>query len=165
MYAETTEGAGGSTRTGIAVANPSSSPVSLTFELHTLEGIRLEATGTQTIPALGQRTMFVDQIPGFESIAKPFQGVLAVRTAGDESVAVTGLRGRLNESGDFLIAATPPTLEQARPSTTGVVFPYLRVGGRDTAQFVFFAGTAGQITRAELRFLSETGLSLVLTLT
>ena len=164
MYAEIAGEAGGSTRTGVAVANPSSSAVTLTFELHTLGGIRLEATGAQTIPALGQMTMFVDQIPGLESIAKPFQGVLAVRAAGDESVALTGLRGRVNERGDFLIAATAPTLEQVVPLTTGITFPYLVVGETDTAQFVFFAGSAGQTTRGALRFLSETGQNLVLTL-
>ena len=164
MYAEITGNARGSTRSGIAVANPSSNPVSLTFDLHTLEGIRLDATGTQTIPALGQMTMFVDQIPGFESIAKPFLGVLGVQTSADESVAVTGLRGRLNERGDFLIAATAPTLAQTVPSTTGITFPYVVVGESDSAQFVFFAGSAGQITRGELRFLSETGQKLTLTL-
>ncbi len=164
MYAEITEEAGGSTRTGIAVANPSSNPVSLAFDLHTLGGTRLDATGAQTIPALGQMTMFVDQIPGFESISKPFQGVLAVETSADESVAVTGLRGRLNERGDFLIAATAPALAQTIPSTSGITFPYLEVGESDSAQFVFFAGSTGQITRGKLRFLSETGQKLTLTL-
>jgi hypothetical protein len=79
-------------------------------------------------------------------------------------VNVTGLRGRYNERGDFLITTTAPIPESAAPSISELIFPHLVDGGGYTTQFVLFSGSPGQTANGVLRFFSQSGGSLNLTL-
>ena len=59
-----------------------------------------------TLAANSQVGTFLSQIPGFQYVSLPFQGLL--RLTSSTPIAVVGLRGRYNERGDFIITTTPP---------------------------------------------------------
>src|SRR5881628_3768196 len=99
----------GSIRTGIAVANPSQNPVTLSFEVTGQPGIG-RRTATLVLPPQGHAAMFLNQIPGFESMPSPLQGLLRI-SAGAASISVIGLRGRYNERSDFLVTTVTPVNE------------------------------------------------------
>jgi len=166
LYAQVSgvNGRPGSIQTGVAIANPASTAVGVTFELNTLDGTATGLTGTATIPAGGQTATFLNQIKGFESLPTSFEGVLRITTASFSGLAVTGLRSRYNERGDFLITTTPPVTEFAGTASPSLmVFPHLVDGAGYTTQFILYkpydvpaAGT--------LRFLSQAGDALSLSL-
>jgi len=72
------------------------------------------------------------------------------------ALAVTGLRARYNERGDFLMTTTPPISESSAPPIGQLFFPQLAVGGGFSARLILFSllGTAsGTVT-----FVSQSGL-------
>jgi hypothetical protein len=144
----------GTIATGIAVSNPSSSNVTISFGLTNLDGTPAGSGGTMTVPAAGQIDMFLNQIPGFSSIPPSFKGILRISGA---NVFVTGLRGRYNERGDFLMTTTTPVDENAPPSSSELVFPQVPDGGGFTTQIILFSGTAGQSTSGALQFETQSG--------
>ena len=152
-YAE----ASGSIQTGIAVSNPSSSNVTVSFDLTNLDGTSTGITGSTTVPATGQIAMFLNQIPGFSGLPASFKGILRVSSA---NVFVAGIRGRYNERGDFLITTTTPVNENAAPSSSQWVFPQLVDGAGYTTQFILFSGTSGQFASGVLQFSSQSGQPL-----
>jgi hypothetical protein len=163
LYAEARDAANGSIQTGIAIANPSASNALLSFELTNMAGQSVGLSGSYTVPANGQVALFLNQIPGFQSLATPFQGVLRVSTT-SAGIAVVGLRSRINERQDFLITTTP-SIDEAGPSTTAeLVFPHFADGGGYTTQFILMSGTAGQSAAGTLRLYTQTGEALTLTL-
>src|SRR5207253_2002768 len=100
-------------------------------------------TGSISVPALGQRALFLNEIPGFESLAGPFAGILRIAPADSADITVLGLRGRTNERGDFLITTTPPTNENASTNSQ-IMFPHIVDGGGYTTQFITFGGTPAE---------------------
>ena len=152
MYAESAS----PVQTGVAVANPSSTPATVTFELTTLAGVSTGLTGTATIPGDGQIAKFLDQISGFENLTTPFQGVLRITTTSTAGLSIVGLRGRTNSRGDFLITTTSPVDENATASTAEQLFPHFAAGGGWSTQLILFAGS-GTTTGGDLRFLSQAG--------
>ena len=164
LYAEVSDAGSGSIQTGIAIANAAATNASVTFELNTLSGEPTGLTGSYTVPANGQVALFLSQIPGFGSLAAPFQGVLRISTTSPTGISVVGLRGRTNERGDFLITTTPPVDESSPATTAELVFPHLADGGGYTTQFVLFSGTADQSSSGALRFFAQNGQQLYLTL-
>jgi hypothetical protein len=155
MYAESSS----SIQTGVAISNPGSSNVAVNFDLTNLDGSSTGLTGTTTVPATGQIAMFLNQIPGFSAPSSSFEAVLRISGA---NVYVTGLRGRYNERGDFLITTTAPVDEKAAPSPAELVFPQLAAGGGYTTQIILFSGTAGQSATGVLQFVSQSGQPLIL---
>jgi hypothetical protein len=85
-----------------------------------------------------------------------------MRITSDAAVAVTGLRSRINERGDFLITTTPPSAESASPSAALRVFPHLANGDGYTTQFILYSGNAGQAPVGELQFYGQDGNALSL---
>ena len=90
------------------------------------------------------------------------QGVL--RITSPTPVSVMGLRGRYNERGDFLMSTVPPSNEASPPATTSLYMPHFVDGGGYTTQFILFSGSANQSSSGTLRFFSQTGQPLSLTL-
>jgi hypothetical protein len=165
MYAELsgTPGQIGSIQTGVAIANPSTSPAPVVFELNTLSGASTGLTGSMTVPANGQIAVFLGQIPGFSALANPFQGVLRVSTSSSGGISVTGIRGRYNERGDFLLTTTQPS-DESRQSTAEQFFPHFADGGGYTTQFILFNGSADQASSGSLRFFGQSGQPISLAL-
>ncbi len=152
--------AAGAIQTGFAIGNPSTTDVTISLELTTLDGKSTGLTGKATVPGSEQVAMFLNQIEGFRTLPTPFQGVLRISGA---NVFVAGLRGRYNERGDFLITTTPPVDETATV-TSELLFSHFADGGGYSTQFVLFSGSAGPIPNGSLRFLAQTGRAIGLTL-
>lgn len=159
LYVEATS----ATMSGIAIANASPTPAAVTFELTRLDGSSTGLTGTATVPGNGQVAQFLNQIAGFWSLPMPFQGILRASTGSGSRIAVTGLRGRNNERGDFLITTIPVVDEAAAPSSAEVFFPHLVDGEGYTTQFILFSGTANQALSGTLQFFRQSGQALDLT--
>ncbi|PYS33158.1 MAG: hypothetical protein DMG14_32415 [Acidobacteria bacterium] len=162
MYAEASGNFGqyGSIQTGIAIANTASTSVPVTFELTSLTGASTGLQGSVTVPPQGQVALFLSQIPGFQSLPRPFQGILRISTNSAPGISIMGIRGRYNERGDFLITAVPPMSEAATASSAEIVFPQWAIGGGYSTQFVL-SGLPGQTSAGELRFFSPTGQPLM----
>src|SRR6185503_2128158 len=96
----------GSIQSGIAIANASSASTMVNFQLTNLDGSPTGLSATAAIPGSGQLAIFLNQIPGFETLPRNFRGILRVSTGGTfpSGIAVVGLRGRYNERGDFLMS-------------------------------------------------------------
>jgi hypothetical protein len=155
MYVETSSGRPGSLQTGLAIANPSESKVTVQFESTNLAGRRSLSTSIE-IPANGQVAQFVGQLVGFS--LSP--GVLRISTASPQGISVIGLRGQSNERGDFLITTAPPANEANPNSGAEFMFPHIVDGGGFTTQFILFSETAGQSPTGVVRIFSQSGQPL-----
>ena len=69
-----------SIQSGIAIANPSGSAITVNLALFTLSGTSTGISGTLTIPGRGQVATFLEQVPGFERMTAPFEGILRIST-------------------------------------------------------------------------------------
>lgn len=166
MYVESrgSFGAPGSTQSGFALSNPSSEPVSVNLELTTMSG---EPTGIPVsidLPSRGQKSMFLNQIDGFRALPSPFQGQLRISTSAPGGLVATGLAGRFNERGDFLITTTAAADETSEPSTAELFFPQIADGGGYTTQLILLSGSPGPDPSGRLRFFSGSGQPLALRL-
>jgi hypothetical protein len=164
VYVESagTRGPAGSIDSGIAVANASSSPATVTFDITDLAGAPITAIPpvTRSLAASGQTAAFLSEL--FASLPKPFKGVL--RVTGSATLSVVGLRSRINERGEALYTTTPPANEAAAATLSELFFPQVADGGGYSTQFILFSGTAGQSTSGVLKLLKQDGTSFGLTL-
>jgi Beta-propeller repeat len=150
-----------STRSGVALANPASAPVSVTFQMRSLDGTLLRTSQPLVVPANGQVSLALNSIPGFESLAAPFEGVLTVTSNSNQGITAAGFHLVNNERGNILFTAIGPLKEDAG-ATQQVVFPHIAEGGGYTTQFVVISGD--QANTGVLSFFSEDGNPLNLTL-
>jgi hypothetical protein len=153
----------GSTRSGIALANPSAASATVVLEMRSLGGSLLKTSQPLQIPAAGQIAYFLNQIPGFETLVAPLEGVLRVVATSPQGIAASGFRAVYNERGNILYTTTGPLVESAG-SSAQLVFPHIAEGGGYTTQFVVVGGTTGQGNAGVLRFFNQGGDPLNLTL-
>ena len=164
LRVEATDASEGTVQTGVAIVNPSSSDITVTFELLTSGGGSTGLTGSVPVPGNGQIAQFLDQIQGLASVTTPFEGVLRISTASADGIALVGLRSRVNERGDFLITTTTLVDESAADVTDELLFPHLVDGGGYTTQFIQLSGSTDQAMIGTLQFFSQTGSALSLPL-
>ena len=164
LRVEATDASEGTIQTGVAIVNPSSSDITVTFELLTSGGGSTGLTGSVPVPGNGQIAQFLDQIQGLASVTAPFEGVLRISTAAADGIALVGLRSRVNERGDFLITTTTLVDESADDVTDELFFPHLVDGGGYTTQFIQLSGSTNQAMIGTLQFFSQTGSALSLPL-
>lgn len=147
--------------TGFAVSNAGSTiPVPVSFDLTNLDGTSTGLHGEIDIPAGGQIARFVTQIPGFEELAVPFQGVLHLSAPTD--VSVIGLRGRYNVRSDFLMTTVPAVNQNDDYFNLSLrysefIFPHFVDGGGFTTQFVLFSGWTSGAVNGTLDFFTQDG--------
>jgi len=153
-------GSSGSLQSGLALFNPSSDPISVSMELISLSGASTGLSASMDLPGLGQRAMFLNQIPGFTGLPSSFQGQLRISTNTPSGLVVTGLAGRFNERGDFLITTTAAVDETSAPSRAELFFPQIADGGGYTTQFILLSGLPDQIHAGRFRFFSSSGQPL-----
>ena len=158
MYAEADNS--NAIQTGVAIRNAGSTDTSVNFELTSLNGTSTGLSGKLVIPPSGQRSLFVNQIPGFESLPMPFKGVLRISST-DVNITVLGVRGRSNERGDYIFTTTPATDENAA-QRSALVFPQIANGGGYSTQFIMFSGTPAEPASGNLQLFGQTGASLTL---
>ena len=123
----------GSISTGLAIANTAATPTTVTVDLINADGSPSGIRGTLRIPASGQTSTFVDQIPGFERMESPFSGTVLITS--ENPVSVTGLRGRYNEASNFLVT-TLPVIPDGPAGNAERVFPHLADGEGYSTQFI-----------------------------
>jgi len=168
MYTESLgdfdSGTAGTTRSSIALANPSEVPASVTLELRSLDGMLLRTSQPVQVPAIGQVALLLNQVPGLETVAVPFEGVLRVVSNSPQGVTATAFRSVNNERGNILYTTTGPLSEDAG-SAEQLVFPHIAEGGGYTTQFIVIGGASGQGNAGVLRFFNQEGNPLNLTLT
>ncbi len=157
VYVESSD----STQSGIAIANPSSSPATVRIELIDMNGASVAET-TFALAGDAQLASFLSELSGFQALSLPFQGLL--RLTSTSPVAVAGLRSRNNERGDFLITTTPPVPEGAAPAGSELFFPHFADAGGYTTQFIIFSNSTGRSLSGSVRFFSQSGRSLDLKL-
>jgi hypothetical protein len=159
MYMESsgTRGQSGNIEGGVAVANLSSSPTNVTFELTHLDGRSATSPVSISLPGSGQTAKLLPEL--FPSMPSPFKGVLRI-TANSPGISVANLRVRYNERGDFLITTTPTSVESNPPMSTPLVIPHLTDGGGFTTQLILFSGTAGQPSLGNLSIFDRNGYAL-----
>jgi len=172
LFAETSGDFGvaqmGSLQTGIAISNAGSmAPVHVTYDLTSLNGASTGLQGSIDIPAGGQTAKFLGELPGLQNLPASFQGVLRISAA--RPVTITGLRGRFNERGDFLVTTVPPVNENdpyfyLNLQYSNFVFPHFAAGGGYTTQFVLFSGWNTGSTSGTLRSFTNSGVALPSTL-
>jgi C-terminal processing protease CtpA/Prc len=155
-------GTAGSIETAVAITNRSTSAASITVELFNLDGTPVGLSGNLVVPAGGQVSRFLRQIPGLASLTLPYRGV--IRVSSSSAVSVAGLRGRYNERNDFLITAITPVDESIAATEDDLLFPHFVQAGGYTTQFILFSGAVGQQSSGVLRFASQAGEPLNLTL-
>ena len=148
----------GGMRTGVAVVNTASTAADVQFELLDLAGGAPGHSGSITLDANGHRSLFIDEIPGFQNLPSSFRGVLLVY--GNAPISVLGLRGRVNERGEFLISTTPAIADNAATTTEEMIFPHIVSGGGYTTEFLLMSRGAASEGTVLLR--SQSGAELAL---
>ena len=131
-------------RSGIAIANPSGSAVDVTIEF---AGV----PKTLSIPSRGQTALFLDEMVTLPDLSAAFRTMLWITSP--VPIAVTGLRSRTNERGEFLITTTTPMDETVPPSPTELFFPHFAEGGGYSMQFILF----GRASSGAMYLLDQAG--------
>ena len=155
------ERAGPSLQSGLAIANTSANPAVVNFEVTNLDGQPIGLTGSMTVGAARQVAVFVNEIPGLRSLDLQFRGVLRI-TSPSAGLGITGLRGRTNERGEFLITTTPPLFESDSPPAGELVIPHLVDSGGYTTQLILYGAYAGQNSAGLIQFFTQAGIGLEL---
>jgi hypothetical protein len=156
MYAESNTGT--SVRTGVAIQNSALTSTTVNFELTGLDGTSTGLAGTITLPASGQRALFLDEIPGFQSLPLPFKGILRISSS-NVNITAVGLHGRWNERGDFIFT-TISAINEGAPTNSKVVFPDIVNGAGYSTQFVLFSGKPGEPASGNISLFSQNGAKL-----
>lgn len=149
LYAEIA----GSVNAGLAIANPNSSPVTISFQFIDAAG-NSAGTGTTTIAANQQIAQFLDQAPFKVYRTATFQGTFSFTST--LPVAVVALRGLTNERGEFLMSTLPVVDTTAVPTTGTVTVPHFADGGGWITQVLLVNPTEEPVT-GSLRFLNASG--------
>jgi sugar lactone lactonase YvrE len=161
IYAESSgsNGQPGTIQSGIAIANDTSTPATVTLELTNLDGSSsgLPVPTSQSVPPFGHFSEFLLQ--AFPDLPNPFKGVLRVSSI-SAGISVVGLHSRYNERGDFLISSTPPAAEPTSPGAAELVLPHLPDGGGYTTQIILFSQSPGQSSSGSLILLQDSGQPL-----
>ncbi len=137
------ESRGALVQTGVALAGRTGSPATVNLQLFNMDGTPAGVATTLTIPANGHVAMFLSQIPGFASLPAPFSGVLRATGSG---FSMTGLRGRYNERGEFIITANSPVNENSIQTSSELLFPHVAFGSGYEMQLVMVGGGFSQVT-------------------
>ncbi len=130
-----------STRSALALVNPSLGSVTAMLILRDSEGIERART-TETFGAGEHRPLFVDEL-GFPGIDN-FQGSLTFRTTSGELGAIT-LRQNSNLRNEAIFATLPVVDLSIPPTSDTVVFPQVGVGQGLATQIVLINPTGGPI--------------------
>ena len=115
------------------------------------------------MPAHGQRALFLDEVPGITALPNPFKGIVRIHAANNTNIAVVGLRGHVNERGEFLVTTTQPSNE-SQQAASSLVFPHVVDGGGYTTQFILFSGTSAEPASGALNLFSQSGGGLTFNL-
>lgn len=147
---------GNTVNTGLAIANPNSSAVDVSFSFTDSTGSDF-GPGILQIPANGQIANFLNQSP-FNSPGS-FQGTFGFSAS--LPIAVVALRSYINAKGDFLMATLPVINAAALPNTGTLVLPHFADGGGWVTQILLVNPTGATIS-GTIQFTNDAGANVTL---
>ncbi len=141
--------------TGVAVANPGGSMITLQLRGLQLDGVTEAGQGTLDVPGGGHRALFAGQL--IAGLPADFVGVMELTS--DQPFVPLTLRTLTNQRGDFLITTFPVAdLQTTAPSP--MIFPQAAGGGGIISQFIFLS--SGQAASLSLNYFGDDGHPLPL---
>ena len=147
--------AGTFVNTGLAIANPNESSAVIQFFF---TGTRNDS-GSLIIPPRGQFSKFLDEF-AFNA-GSSFEGSFTFTS--NVPVAVTALRGVINERNEFLVTTLPVAETGQLPLPTDtIIFPHFADGGGWTTQLALVNPTDSRI-EGTIEFVNEAGSAVTLT--
>jgi Zn-dependent metalloprotease len=152
------------TYTGVAIANPAASQVSVTYTLRDQSGQTL-TTGHGTMPAGTHRAKFIhefrDLAPDFNLPANFSTAILygSLEIASTGPLSVLGLRLTTNQRGETLLTSTAVADVSKPASNSPVYFPQLADGGGYTTSIIL-SNTTGATETGTLAIFDNDGNAL-----
>ena len=143
----------GAVNTGVAIVNPNSTAVTVSFYLTDASGQNFGG-GNFSLPANSQIAHFLNEAPFNET--GTINGTFTFSSTAP--VGVIALRGFTNERGEFLMTTLPVADLSASASSDVVFFPHYASGGGWTTQVVLVNTTDGAIS-GTVQFLGSGGSS------
>ena len=131
----------GPVNTGVAIANPNSSAVTITFYFTNAAGQKF-GNGSFSIPANGQIARFMTEDPF--NVGTSAQGTMTISASAP--VGVIALLGYTNERSEFLITTLPVTTNLSAAASGPVYMPHFADGGGWTTQVVLVNPTVMPIS-------------------
>jgi hypothetical protein len=147
-------------QSGIVLANLSGGSATVRLELINLSGASVSSS-TMVLPANTQQLKLLNDIPGFQNLRLPIEGLLRITSTAP--IVVAGLRSRTNERGDSVITTIPPVPESSSAAAE-LFFPHFVDGGSYTTQLILFSTSPGDSVNGAIRFYSKSGQLLDLKL-
>jgi hypothetical protein len=159
IYAEVSSTSGTTLNTGLAIANPNSSPANINFFYTDATGTRV-GTGSLQVLANQQTVGFLNS-PPFNVPGTTFQGTFSFTS--DQPVGVLALRGLLNERNEFLMS-TLPVIDTTQPPNSGtIVIPDFADGSGWTTNILLVNPTASAMS-GSVQFVDTGGNPATLTI-
>jgi hypothetical protein len=146
----------GTLDTGVAIANPNSTPATINFSFTDATGASA-GTGSTTIPANAQIAQFLDQPPLRVYSTPTFQGTFNFTSS--VPVGVVALRGLTNERGDFLMSTLPVIDTTVTPANGTIVVPHFADGGGWITQ-IFLVNPTGNPMSGTVQFTDANGAAV-----
>jgi hypothetical protein len=161
IYVENSGEAGkpetGAVRTGVAIGASSAGAAQLTIELTSSQGTVISSASLVLNPN-SDVFYWSDQIPGLESLAIGFEGML--RISSDSAVSVTAIRSAVNSRRETLWTATPALSLPASSLTSELIFPQMIDGGGYSTRLLLSNGTGNSLFSGDLLFFNGAGQPL-----
>jgi hypothetical protein len=160
VYVESqgTPGTVGSSETGIALANPTSSAVVANLELTQADGTPAGTSASIMIPPGGQIARFVKEL--IPDVPDTFSGVLRVSSA--SPLTGIGLRLTTNGGGDYLMSTIPAVSETQNDAAQQLLFPHIVFGGGFTTELILLNRQPSASSSGEVIFSAQDGSPLSL---
>ncbi|MBI3939284.1 MAG: hypothetical protein HY315_00480 [Acidobacteria bacterium] len=145
--------------TGVAVANPNSTPARVTATLFDSSGALMAALGLPAIPPRGQTAAFINDL--FPSLRAPFRGVLEITS--DVAVAALTLRQSVNARGEIVLTTLPVADLSTAVGFNPATLPHIGSGSGLRTQFILLNPTETAVT-GKLLFRGQEGQPLALSI-
>jgi hypothetical protein len=124
---------GAGTRTGVAVANTSSSSTALNFQLLDLNG-NTQSTASRTLQPRSQLAIFTDEL--FPDVSDGFNGVIEI--SGSNAFVALSLKVTRNSRGDFILTTLP--VADRLDSQNATLLPQIALGSGFSTKLILLNG-------------------------
>lgn len=145
---------GGAVNTGMAIANPNSEDVTVTYTITDSNNVQFFVDGSVTIAANTQLARFFNELP---YLVRALSGTFAFTSTAP--IAITTLRGFTNERGEFLVSTLPLVDISVEASTLPSYLPHFAVGGGWRTELVL-VNTVDTDASGTIAFFDQSGSAM-----
>ncbi|MBZ5534757.1 MAG: S8 family serine peptidase [Acidobacteriia bacterium] len=154
IYVDTSNGH----NTGLAIAAPDNTPVSLTMSAYQNDGTTFVGSGSFSLVGNGHEAKFANEF--ISGLPPNFAGVLDI--SGSAPFVALTLRSLSNSRGDFLIT-TFPIADVNQSAIAPLVFPQIADGGGYQTQSIFVnASATGTSSNISINYYGDDGSTMAL---